>query len=189
MIVYLIRHGLTEANEKRLYCGCTDLPLSPAGRQRLKELAATGGYPEAQRYGTSGMLRTEETFKLLYGERPHAVLPGLRETDFGVFECSSYEELKDRADYQTWITGDMEHVGPPEGESNAEVLARAEAALQPLLLEAGEDTVCITHGGVIAALMGKWFHPENRYAVTPEPGRGWAVTFDNGQPVSYRPVP
>ena len=26
MTIYLIRHGKTEANEKHLYCGSTDLP-------------------------------------------------------------------------------------------------------------------------------------------------------------------
>ena len=32
MSIYLIRHGKTEANEKHLYCGSTDLPLSEKGR-------------------------------------------------------------------------------------------------------------------------------------------------------------
>ena len=31
MRILLLRHGITEANEKHLYCGSTDLPLSPAG--------------------------------------------------------------------------------------------------------------------------------------------------------------
>ena len=31
MRIYLIRHGKTEANERRLYCGSTDLPLSRQG--------------------------------------------------------------------------------------------------------------------------------------------------------------
>ena len=35
MTVYLIRHGKTEANEKRLSCGSTDLPLSEKGREEL----------------------------------------------------------------------------------------------------------------------------------------------------------
>ena len=30
MRILLLRHGITEANEKHLYCGSTDLPLSPA---------------------------------------------------------------------------------------------------------------------------------------------------------------
>ena len=36
MTIYLIRHGKTEANEKHLYCGSTDLPLSEAGRGELQ---------------------------------------------------------------------------------------------------------------------------------------------------------
>jgi alpha-ribazole phosphatase len=38
MTIYLIRHGKTEANEKHLYCGSTDLPLSNVGRAELKGL-------------------------------------------------------------------------------------------------------------------------------------------------------
>ena len=44
MTIYLIRHGRTEANEKWLYCGWTDLPLSDGGRAQLRELADEGGY-------------------------------------------------------------------------------------------------------------------------------------------------
>ena len=36
MKILLLRHGITEANEKHLYCGSTDLPLSPAGRAALR---------------------------------------------------------------------------------------------------------------------------------------------------------
>ena len=35
MRLILIRHGKTEANEKHLYCGSTDLPLSEAGKAAL----------------------------------------------------------------------------------------------------------------------------------------------------------
>jgi len=188
MILHLIRHGITEGNEKHLYCGSTDLPLSQKGRQELAALASRGGYPTAGQYFTSGMLRTEETFALLYGETPHNVLIGLRETDFGVFEMKSYEMLKERQDYQAWITGDMDKVGPPDGESNGAVLRRALEALTPVISE-NADAVCVTHGGIIAALVGNWFSVENRYAVTPTPGRGWSVTFENGVPLSYFPIP
>ena len=36
MTIYLIRHGKTEANEKHLYCGSTDLPLSDVGKKRYE---------------------------------------------------------------------------------------------------------------------------------------------------------
>ena len=38
MTIYLIRHGKTKANERRLYCGSTDLPLSLVGREELSRI-------------------------------------------------------------------------------------------------------------------------------------------------------
>ena len=35
MKILLLRHGLTEANERHLYCGSTDLPLSQIGRAHV----------------------------------------------------------------------------------------------------------------------------------------------------------
>ena len=69
MIVHLIRHGDTEATERRLYYGSTDIPVSPKGYERLEQLRAMGGYPAADglRIYTSGMLRTEQTLLVVHG--------------------------------------------------------------------------------------------------------------------------
>ncbi|MGI6235680.1 MAG: histidine phosphatase family protein [Christensenellales bacterium] len=45
MILHLIRHGKTYANEQRLYCGQTDLPLSDTGAAEITQLARAGIYP------------------------------------------------------------------------------------------------------------------------------------------------
>ena len=45
MRLLLIRHGRTEANEKHLYCGSTDLELSDAGRDELESLGAARHIP------------------------------------------------------------------------------------------------------------------------------------------------
>ena len=71
MKVTLIRHGKTEANERSLYCGSTDLPLSPAGREELRGLRYD---VPSVRFATSGRKRTEETLALLFGEQPHTVI-------------------------------------------------------------------------------------------------------------------
>ena len=102
MTVYLIRHGKTEANEKHLYCGSTDIPLSEAGR---KELQAPHYAIENARFITSGMKRTDETLQILFGDVSFETEPRFREVDFGSFEMESYEDLKDRPDYQAWLTG------------------------------------------------------------------------------------
>ena len=48
MKILLLRHGLTEANEKHLYCGSTDLPLSPAGRAALRRVGMMTPWAPAQ---------------------------------------------------------------------------------------------------------------------------------------------
>ena len=95
MKLTLIRHGLTEGNIRRLYYGAMDLPLLPDGIEALHALRDGGGYPEAERYFTSGMTRTEQTFAALYGNRPHGTLPGMQEMRFGEFEGKTYADLKD----------------------------------------------------------------------------------------------
>ena len=82
--IWLIRHGKTAANEGRLYCGSTDLPLSENGQKTLRSLHYNVT-PDAL-FVTSGMLRTEQTLALLFGEKAHQIEPRLRAIDFGVFE-------------------------------------------------------------------------------------------------------
>lgn len=80
----------------------------------------------------------------IYGPVAHQQLPGLREMNFGDFEMKSYQELKDTAAYQAWIT-DVEHNVCPNGESAPQVLERNRAAMAQVLA-AGEDAVCVVHG-------------------------------------------
>lgn len=172
--IYLIRHGRTEANERHLYCGSTDLPLSPSGREALTHCHYSFG---DVRFLTSGMRRTEETLEILFGAVPHTAVPDFREIDFGIFEMHSYEELKDDPAYQTWITGDNDRNVPPGGESGEAMTERILPAFQKLQEEA-QDTVLITHGGVIAAIMEHSFPQEgkNRYQWQPKPGCGYVLS-------------
>ena len=86
MTVYLIRHGKTEANEKRLYCGSTDLPLSEKGREELRRISYD---IKNVRFLTSGMKRTNETLKILFGDVAHEEDARFREVDFGSLDRKS----------------------------------------------------------------------------------------------------
>lgn len=174
MRLYLIRHGKTEANEKHLYCGSTDLPLSEAGIADLDQLHYS--IPENCCYITSGMLRTEQTLQYLFGNVPHTQDSRFCEVDFGIFEMCSYEVLKENEDYQKWISGDNEANIPPNGESGQQMFARVIEGLEDLFAQ-NQDIVLITHGGVIAAMMAYLFPEENknRYSWQPKPGRGYLI--------------
>lgn len=188
MKLTLIRHGITEGNLRRLYYGKSDLPLDPAGVDALRELMKTHRYPTAAHYCTSGMRRTEQTFALIYGDLPHAQVPGLQELNFGYFEMKSYEDLKDDPLYQTWLTGDVEQNVCPDGESAVLFSERVKAAILPLL-EADIDTVCVTHGGVISTLMLHWFAGSSIYEWMPEPAHGYQIEFDHGTPCAWCSIP
>ena len=109
--IVFIRHGITVGNERKLYYGATDVSLSDRGMDILKELAAKGVYPDSDdaEYYTSGMLRTEQTFKILYGDKPHTKIGNLRELNFGKFEMKTYNELD--KDLNAQLEQLPEHIG------------------------------------------------------------------------------
>ena len=192
MKLILIRHGNTEASEKHLYCGSTDLPLSDSGRAALLERKASLGIPQADgfRVVTSGMRRCEETLLLLYGEIPHETDPALREMDCGAFEMRSYEEMKNDPDYIAWITGDNEANVCPGGESAVQHGDRCLNALTELLAREPGDLLIICHGGSITALMERLFpdEGENRWHWEKPTGRGYAVLFDGTVPMGHEDI-
>lgn len=187
MRLTLIRHGLTHGNKYGLYYGATDLPLLEEGAEELQERRQSCIYPEAPRYYTSPLQRTQQTLRRLYGEVAFTVVDGLREMDFGQFEMRTAEELRRDPAFTAWMAGGPEACCPG-GESFAGVQRRALEAIAPLL-QGEEDAVCVIHGGVIACLMFRWFPDRPFESWMPNPGTGWQLTVENGVPVDYRPAP
>jgi len=135
-------------------------------------------------------MRTEQTLFEMYGLVEHETDPRLREFSFGDFEMHSYEELKDRSDYQAWITGDNWRNICPNGESGEIMLNRSLEAMKDYL---GQDCIIVCHGGVIAGLMLTWFPgdetAEHFYAWQPKPCEGYKINFDeNLRPISYEKI-
>ena len=159
--IHLIRHGLTEANEKGLYLGKTDLPLSALGLRDLLDKKQTAVYPHATRFYTSPLSRCRQTLEVLYPGCEPTALPGLAECDFGVWEGKSASELQHDGEFQCWITGDLTEI--PGGEGTERFQQRVMAAFESLVEEAmksgDSDTVVCTHGGVIMLIMAAYALP------------------------------
>ena len=179
MSIYLIRHGKTVANEQHLYCGSTDLPLSDGGREELHSMHYD---ITPERFVTSGMKRTDETLRILFGNAPFSVDSRFREVDFGDFEMKSYEMLKDDPAYQIWLTGDNEANTPPGGESGVQMTRRVLEAFR----EIPDGTALITHGGVIAAIMASLFPADGKHRYQWQPRNGHGYEIRGG---TYRPIP
>lgn len=188
--IHLLRHGHTEGNEKRLYYGRTDIPLSPGGKEKLRQMRARGGYPAAEgcRVYISGMGRTVETLGILYGDLSHEAVPELREMDFGDFEMQTYETLKDREDFRLWMSGNSLENVCPGGESPNQMAARVIPAFEELA-EREEDALVVCHGGVIAVIMAHLFSGEKTIEEwIPEPGEGYTISWD-GNRKAYERIP
>ena len=171
--IYLFRHGITEGNKRRLYYGHTDIPLIEEGIEAIRERREAGIYPDIEGFKiiTTDLCRTEQTLFEMYGrEVPHETDPRMREFSFGDFEMKSYEELKEREEYQAWITGDNWRNICPNGESGEIMLNRSLEAMKEYI---GTDSIIVCHGGVIAGLMLTWFPGDETaghfYAWQPKP--------------------
>ena len=191
--IYPFRHGITEGNKRRLYYGSSDIPLIEEGIEAIKTRRETGIYPDLSGFEviTTDLKRTEQTLFEMYGrEVPHLIDPRMREFSFGDFEMKSYEQLKDREDYQAWITGDNWRNICPNGESGEIMLERSLVAMEDYI---GKDCIIVCHGGVIAGLMLTWFPgdetAEHFYAWQPKPSEGYRIDFDDElKPVSYKKI-
>lgn len=175
----IIRHGATEANERRVFAGATDLPLSPAGAQAV--LARRERFPQATRFFSSGMLRANQTLQLLYGDVPYMVIPELAEYCFGIFEGRGHADLAENEPlYQQWL--DDAEVACPGGESRNAFEARIATGWATLCAQPWEGlAVLIAHGGVISGIMRTQIQSEE-YPPTPQNVEGYRITFtDDGR--------
>lgn len=193
--IHLIRHGTTEANKTGKYYGSTDLPLANEGVDGIVEQALAGIYPQADRalLFTTGLIRTEQTFFLIYGTMAHQVIPELQEYRFGDFEMKTHAELEGDLRYQAWMEDKGGMTPCPNGESPQDFRKRAGEGFAKLLeFHRGggknpQDIILVCHGGVISLIMGTCF-PEadkNIFEWQPLPGRGYTIHTIDGEPVSY----
>lgn len=195
--ICLIRHGLTEGNLNMLYYGNTDIPLAREGVVELKRLAAAGIYPDAANadFYTTGLVRTEQTLELIYGQREHDMINELREINFGDFEMMNYEDLKDIPEYITWIEDKTGELPAPGGESikgfasriaDGFKILRDKHSLKELAMRHVEDealSIVVCHGGTIASILESIFPGEkdNFFMWTPKPGHGCILTLEDGE--------
>lgn len=179
MEIYLIRHGMTEGNEKGQYIGRTDQPLCVQGRAKLQQDVAKGRYPAVQRLCISPMLRCRQTAELLYPGMPRLEEVGLREMDFGAWEGFTYEQLKGEAGYLAWLEG-----GPcPQGEQREDFLRRCqEAFVQCADQELAHGTRSwgiIAHGGTLMAVLSAFdIRQEDFYSYHIDNGGGFRCRLE-----------
>ncbi len=159
MMVYLVRHGESTYNQKRLFAGHTDVPLTEKGMDQARSLRAFFEGKAFDGIYTSDLSRSVETCRLMIDHEVDIEMdPGLREISFGIFEGQSYEMLSEKYPelVDRWAEDPIAYQ-VPEGESLEEFYQRVTEAYETILARhRPDDEVLITaHGGTIQVILSR----------------------------------
>jgi broad specificity phosphatase PhoE len=163
MRLWLIRHGETEHNIRRVFQGQLDTPLTERGRHQAELTAAALGGVNFDRIYASDLARAFDTAQALADGRSIDVEPDirLRELHYGVLQGVAYSEfravLREHGAEADWGSGVFSVSGsaPPGGESLDELIARTAEFVDELTRTArpGANLAAVTHGGTIRSIM------------------------------------
>jgi broad specificity phosphatase PhoE len=153
----LVRHGETAMNQERRWQGQHDAPLTACGRAEARALAERVAAAHPVALYSSDLPRASETAAAM------AALTGLeltldvrwREVDVGEWLGLTPDEVELRHPdgYARWLAGGT---GWEQGESYLEMAERGmQAARDVVSAHAGatQPIACVTHGGVIRAIV------------------------------------
>ena len=156
---WLIRHAIVNENARAVLYGTLDVELCPTSliEQAPMYAALASRLPRPARWVVTPLSRTRRTAEAIfaagYPRAEPVVEPDLIEQHLGEWQGLPHAELPAKLSLKPhafWPLGG--HERPPGGESMAQVIARAGAALEALAQRhAGEDVVAVSHGGTIRA--------------------------------------
>ncbi len=148
----LIRHGSTDWNIKKRYCGWADLGLSQAGRRQVKKLCLRLSKEKFHKIYSSDRKRAQQTARIAFAGAQFEIVPDLREIHFGVFEGLTHRQIlkKYAKVYRQWLK-DPYSVTIPKGEALADFKKRVTVALKKIIRENKNKTIAVVcHGGAIS---------------------------------------
>jgi len=154
----LIRHGEVSDESRQLCYGQTDVPLSENGHQQSLELARCLSSLPLKRAYHSGLSRAARVTQLL-SDFPNCEIvcdENLQERNFGAWESQSWDSI-----FKTHGEEMMKMISEPDsyraggGETTFEHRDRVLHWYEQL--DWTGCTAAVTHGGVIAALLGTIF--------------------------------
>lgn len=155
MYLYLVRHGQSTGNERQLFFGVNDHPLTKLGREQARQAAEKLREVEFTRCVASPLSRAWDTAMICTEGRfvvPEAC-PAIAEQDMGELEGLTWGAAEARfGDHIGALLTDWFHTPPPGGEDPALMLLRVGACVDELILR-GQDTLVVAHNGSLSLIL------------------------------------
>ena len=92
----LIRHGETDYNSNRRYCGFSNPSLNAFGILQVKSLVKQLKEFDVVAVYSSDLLRAAQTAKAVFPKHQIKTILDFRELNFGIFEGLNYSEIMER---------------------------------------------------------------------------------------------
>ena len=157
MILYVVRHGVTECNARRLIQGHTDIPLNEEGIAQARETKQVLEGYSFDRVFVSPRKRAMQTAEIVTAGRgiPLVAAEALQERGYGEFE-GRHKETFDY--YGFWDYGKDLHYR--DAENIRDFFTRVWSFIDLLADRFPKDKILlVTHAGVIRAIEC-YFHPD-----------------------------
>lgn len=159
---FLVRHGLTLANEEHRYLGKTDEPLSERGICEIRQKVVYFSKNMPELVFTSPMQRCVQSARILFPDVNIVEISQWGEIDFGIFEYKTHAQLDGNPRYQAWI--DSGGTIPfPGGESREEFVLRCVQGMEQAVkilcqreFKGITKVAAVVHGGTIMALLSSY---------------------------------
>ena len=159
-IIYLVRHGESEANVLQINSGHSDPALTKNGQEQVKEAREKLKHVKFDAVYSSDLQRASHTAKIIYGSdvpKENRRL-NFRERNFGSLESKPQDTLDEGNEVKKGLTSEelihFKHV--PDMESDHELSERFIAELETVANEnLGKIVLVVAHGGAIRTTVTK----------------------------------
>jgi len=158
-MLYIMRHGKTDWNERRKLQGRTDIPLNAAGRAMAGAAHKEYANVHLDVCYTSPLLRARETAEILLSGRNIPIIADdrLTEMSFGICEGLEDRSLKPDNPINELFHHPERYTAPVEGaESLDELFLRTGDFLRDVVipqLDRRRDILIVGHGAMNSALI------------------------------------
>ena len=169
--LFLVRHGSTEANERRpfvLQGSEIDGPLTVNGQRQAAQLAEFLAAVELSAIYTSPMIRASQTAACCAESRDLSAAPldSLKECRVGRWQGLSWDQIRERdpAECERFLA-DPALEPHPGGESYQDLLARVAPAIDGILAaHTGKNVLVVAHNMVNRAYLAHLLGIDLRFA-------------------------